>query len=171
MTTPTAIELLAEVQRVGGWLMPKPPDKLTVDLPKPEAARLLPAITERKAELLRLLHGKDEPCPTGDGVYGWEDRTGRWCCGRCQPSEHDRRLRGVSLETLGNRAITLRAPTSDLPAIREWVRTPTGTGEVVLYSADGGEMLVRLFKGCRLAWYGRGDMEGELEWAARERKQ
>lgn len=171
MTAPSAIELLAEVRRVGGWLTPKPPDTLGVDLPPSEMPRLAPLLAQRKHDLLMLLRPLDLPCIACGGMYRWQDRAGAWHCGQCEPDPSARHLRGVSLETLGNRAITLAAPTGDLPAVKEWVRVPGGAeGEVVLYREDGGEALVRLFRGGRLAWFDSAALVSELDWDRKGRQ-
>ncbi|HZT73413.1 MAG TPA: hypothetical protein VE996_07165, partial [Terriglobales bacterium] len=118
-----AAELLAEVRRLGGVLEFRPPDRIHYRLPPEQADRLLPAIREAKPELLRLLAASPrDPDP----------RAARWA--------------GVTLATLGDRAITLTAPARDLPAPREWVKTPAGLGDLICWEASGAEGLVRLFR-------------------------
>lgn len=85
MTAPSAIELVAEVRRVGGSLTPNPDGTLGVDLPTPETKRLLPWLAERKPDLLILLRYPATPCPACDGDRFRPDAVGVWRCDRCEP--------------------------------------------------------------------------------------
>jgi len=159
------MELLAEVRRVGGVLTPKPHDTLGVDLFPADMARLVPLLKQRKYDLLMLLKPLELPCIACGGMYRWQDAAGAWHCGQCEPDPSAHRLRGVSLEALGNRAILLRAPTSDLGEPGSWVRTPAGAAaEVVCYREDGGEVLTRTLRGERLAWYSPEQLSWESDW-------
>jgi len=165
MTVPSAVNLLAEVRQLGGHLRPKNGGKLGVVLPEAEQARLLPAIRERKQDLLMLLRPLELPCIACGGMYRWQDTAGAWRCGKCEPDPRVHRLRGVTLETLGDRPIVLQPPTGDLGAPGSWARTPTGeTMEVVLYRDDGAEVLMRTLKGDRLAWCRPEELRWEIDW-------
>jgi len=85
MTTPSAIELIAEVGRAGGWLTPNPNGTLGVDLPPAETPRLLEAIRQRKHDLLMLLRYPATACPACSGDRYWRDTVGLWRCERCEP--------------------------------------------------------------------------------------
>ena len=165
MTAPTAIDLLAEVARLGGRLTPKPPDRLRVALREPDLSRLLPAIRERKQDLLMLLQRPDT-CPECGGAGWWQTAAGDWRCGTCEPDPRAHRMRGVSLAVLGDRPIATTPPTGDLPMPGSWARTPAGAvAELVLYRADGGEVLMRsLRQPDRLGWYAPETLEWEMDW-------
>lgn len=165
MTTPSALELLAEVGRVHGRLVPRPPNHLEVFVPEIEQPRLLPWLRQRKTDLLMLLAKPEGRCPLGHEPGYWRDPVGRWHCMDCQPNPGWRYLRGVTPAVLGDRPITLEPPTGDLPAPREWVRVPGGeTAEAVLYEASGAEVLVRLLRSEQLRWYPAGEIVSELDW-------
>lgn len=165
MTAPSALDLLAEIRRVGGSLQPNPDGTLGVDLPKPDVPRLVPLIRQRKADLLMLLRPLKMPCLACGGAYRWQDSAGAWHCGNCEPDPRAHILRGVDGASLGNRAITLQPPAGDLPAPGSWAKTPTGeVAELVLYREDGGEVLMRTLKGERLAWYVPEALSWELDW-------
>jgi len=160
----TAIEVLHEVRAAGGSLTPLG-DGLRWRMPVEPPARLAEAVRERKADLLVLLRPLELPCIACGGMYRWLDTVGAWHCGHCEPDPRAHILRGVTLEVLGNRSISLTAPTSDLPAPGSWARTPTGaTVELVLYRADGGEVLTRTLAGERLAWHAPEHLSWEIDW-------
>ena len=64
MTTPSAIVLLDEIRQLGGRLRAKEGGKLGVVLTEPDLSRLLPAVRERKPDLLVLLR---YPATAGGG--------------------------------------------------------------------------------------------------------
>ena len=168
MTAPSAIALLAEVRRAGGVLTPNPDGSLGVDLPAPEMHRLVPLLRQRKPDLLVLLRPLVLPCIGCGGMYRWQGGAGLWHCGRCEPDPSAHRLRGVTLETLGNQPITLQPPTGDLGAPGCWARTAAGdVVELVLYEASGVEVLTRLLKGAHLAWHRPELLHWEWDWEAR----
>ncbi len=159
----TALEVLREVQAAGGSLTPLE-DGLRIRMPAAPPARLLDAIRERKQDLLALLHRPDA-CPECSGMYWWQDSVGLWRCGTCEPDPRAARMRGVTLAILGDRAFCTTPPTGDLPQPGSWARTPAGAfAELVLYRADGGEVLVRTLKGERLLWHRPEDLVGEEAW-------
>lgn len=166
MTAPTALQLIEEVRRVGGYIQPNPDGKtLGVDLPKPEVPRLLPLLRERKYDLLVLLAKPDGRCPAGHEPYYWQDSAGLWHCGRCEPDPRAHGLRGVTAAVLGDRCISLTPPVGDLPAPGYWYRTAAGAvGEVVLYASDGTEVLLRELRTGRLGWYRPETLAGEMDW-------
>ncbi|HZT72895.1 MAG TPA: hypothetical protein VE996_04520 [Terriglobales bacterium] len=169
----TAQQVLAEVQAVGGHLWLLPPDRIGWDLPDAAVPELVPAIRAAKPELLRLLAaGRDDTCPAcGTSTYRWQDSAGAWHCGKCEPDPRADRWEGVTLATLGDRAITLTAPARDLPAPREWVKTPAGLGDLICWEASGAEGLVRLFRPrqgqAALVWFPAERIIGEIEWSRR----
>jgi len=168
MTAPSALELLNEVRRVGGFMQPNPNGTLGVDLPPSATLRLLPLIRQRKTDLLMLLAEPDGPCPACNQRDRWLDAVGQWHCMMCAPNPAWRYLRGVTLEVLCNRAITLQPPTADLGAPGSWARTPNGNAaELVLYEATGAEVLMRSLKGERLAWFRPEDLSWEIDWGWR----
>lgn len=168
MTAPSALELLAEVRRLRGHLRLKPPDKLGVVIPEAEQPRLLPAIRQRKADLLMLLAKPDGACPAGHAPGYWQDAVGQWHCMGCEPSPVWRYLQGVTLEALGNRPITLEPPTADLGKPGGWAHTPTGkTVELVLYESSGAEVLMRYLNDGRLAWFRPEQLMWETDWGWR----
>ena len=59
--------------------------KLGVVLPEAEKSRLLPAIRERKSDLLILLRYPATACPGCGGDRYWRDGVGLWRCGKCDP--------------------------------------------------------------------------------------
>ncbi len=171
MTAATASQLLAEVQRLGGRLVPKPPDGLTVRLPAPPSPELLASLRQAKPEILRLLTAEPpyEPCPAGHPAYWWRLAEGDpWRCGRCEPDPRAARWAGVTLAVLGDREIVLHAPTRDLPTPCEWVQTPAGAANLICYTPDGGEGLCRLFQPrpgqSPFVWVPAGKIIGEADW-------
>ena len=83
----------------------------------------------------------------------------------CEPNPAWHYLRGVTLDVLGDRAITLTAPTSDLPAPGSWAKTPSGAVvELVLYRVDGAEVLMRSLKRDQLAWCEPAPLAWECDW-------
>ncbi len=156
----TAREVLAEVQRLGGRLMPKPPDMIAYELPVRPTPELLEAIRAAKPEILHLL-AAPEPHP--------------WHCRTCHPpTPHCGRWRGVTVTLIGQRKIALEAPAADLPAPHEWVQTPAGAADLLCWTADGAEGLVRLFRPrggqFPLIWFPAERIIGELEWARKGRR-
>ncbi|HUX67165.1 MAG TPA: hypothetical protein VMV31_06730 [Terriglobales bacterium] len=146
MSAPSPAEIIAEVERAGGHLAFKPPNTLSVDLPSGAEPLLLPLLKEHKAEVLLQL----EPlCLKCGGMYRWKDSAGMWHCGYCEPDPGGHLWQGVELADLGGRAFVLTPPTGDLPAIREWVKTPLGWATVLACSLDGGDVFVRLFRPAR----------------------
>ncbi|MGH9477956.1 MAG: hypothetical protein ACRD1A_01885 [Terriglobales bacterium] len=167
MTSPSPIELLAEVLKLGGRLAVKPPGTLSVDLPAGQSARLVPLLRAAKLELMRLLgQPPAEPCAACGGRYWWRaTQAGPWTCGNCQPDPRGRRLQGVTLETLADRAITLTPPASDLPVPGSWARTPAGAAvELVLFEQAGNEVLTRELRSGSLAWFKPGELRWESDW-------
>lgn len=168
----TAQQVIAEVRAVGGQLWFQAPDRVCWDLPQAAAEVLIPAIRATKPDLLRLLAtGRDDTCPAcGTATYRWQDSAG-WHCGRCQPDPRAARWAGVTLATLGDRAISLTPPARDLPAPREWVQTPAGLADLLCWEVSGAEGLVRLFRPRQgqpaLVWFPAEHIVGELEWARR----
>ena len=162
----TAIELLSEFRQAGGRLIPDG-DVLRWQSPVEPPPRLLEALRERKQDLLTLLRPLELPCLACGGMYRWADSAGAWHCGGCEPDPRAHRLRGVTLAVIGDhRAISLTAPTSDLPAPGSWARTAAGTVcELVLYRADGGEVLMRnLRQPEHLAWFDPAAVTWESDW-------
>lgn len=165
MTTPSALQLLSEVARVHGRIVPRPPDHIEVFIPEAEQPRLFPLLRQRKTDLLMLLAKPEGRCPAGHSPGYWQDAVGQWHCMDCEPKPEWRYLRGVTLDVLGNRPITLERPTGDLPAPKEWVRVPGGaTAEVVLYEATGAEVLVRMLRSEQLRWFAAGELLSEMDW-------
>ncbi len=143
----TAGEILAAAQRAGVRVAFKPPNTLSVDLPAAAEPIWLPLLREHKPEIIAALRQPpSEPCPAGHPAYWWRLReTDPWRCGRCDPDPRAARWHGVTLATLGERQIVLRAPTGDLPAVGEWCRLPGGElGDLLAYTPDGSEALLRL---------------------------
>lgn len=168
MTEQSALDLLAEVRRLGGHLRPKDGGRLGVVLPAAEQPRLLPAIRERKHDLLMLLARPEGACPAGHPPGHWQDAVGQWHCLECEPKPAWFYLRGVSLEVMGNRQITLEPPTGDLGRPGSWARTHSGAVvELVLYCADGREVLVRHIRAGRLEWFAPEQLLWEWDWGWR----
>ena len=160
----TAVQVLQEVRAAGGELIPEG-GRLRMRFPSEPPARLQDAIRERKRDLLMLLRPLELPCLACGGTYSWQDSVGAQHCGQCEPDPRARYLRGVTLETLGNRPIVLRPPTADLAAPGSWAKTRAGAVvEAVLYRDDGGEVLTRSLKGERLAWYAPEQLSWEIDW-------
>lgn len=160
----TALQILAEVRAAGGWFRLVDSD-LSCGLGAASAERLEPAIRQRKADLLALLAKPDGACPAGHPGNYWQDGVGQWHCADCEPGPAQRRMRGVDLAVLGNRAISLVPPAADLPARGSWAKAPDGAVcELVLFRADGCEVLTRALKGERLAWYAPEGLHWEVDW-------
>ena len=160
----TATEALAQFRAIGGRLTTDG-ERLRWEAPIEPTPGLLEALRQRKADLLALLTPTAMPCLACGGMFRWQDSAGAWHCGRCEPDPSAHRLRGVTLDTLGNRPIALQPPTSDLGQPGSWVRTPAGAAaEVVLYRADGAEVLTRSLKGERLTWYTPEQLSWEIDW-------
>lgn len=155
--------------------------RLVADVPQPappSAADLLAQLRAHRAEVLAMLQRRaevpDGPCPACGGRYWWRLAEGDgWTCGRCHPDPRAARWRGVTLATLGDRGIVLRAPAGDLPAIGEWCRLPSGAvGDLLAYTPDGSEALLRLFSPPgqpefdppRFIWVEAGRLTGEADW-------
>ncbi len=176
MTPMTAIQAMREVERVGGRLRIAASGNLGVELPDAETPRLVPILRALKPDLLMLLRaGADtsEPCMACGGRYWWRAREGDpWKCGHCEEDPRVGPWRGVTAGDLGARLIVLDPPAGDLPARREWVRTPMGMAEVMAFTPAGDEIFVRLFKPPRgwrpFTWFSGERVIGESE-AARER--
>ncbi len=162
---PSAVALLAEVRRAGGYLTPNPNGTLGVDLPPADMQRLVPLLRQRKADLMVLLQRPEGRCPEGHDPYYWQDPAGAWHCGTCEPDPRAARMRGVTLAVLGERAFTTTPPTGDLPKPGSWARTPAGAvAELVLYQANGGEVLMRELNSGRLAWCAPEQLSWEMDW-------
>lgn len=85
MTAPSAANILAEVRQLGGHMRAKAGGKLGVMLPEAEKTRLLPAIRERKSDLLMLLRYPATACPACNGDRYWRGEVGLWRCAKCEP--------------------------------------------------------------------------------------
>ena len=160
----TASEVLREFRAIGGRLIPAG-EKLRWQSPVEPPPQLIEELRQRKTDLLVLLRSLELPCIACGGMYAWRDSAGAEHCGRCEPDPRAHRLRGVTLETLGSRPITLQPPTGDLPMPGYWYRTPAGAvGELVLYEAAGAEVLLRELSTGRLAWHRPETLVGEMDW-------
>jgi|SRR6185437_11733282 len=165
MTAPSALALLREVRQAHGQLILRPPDTLEVRIAEPYLSRLLPAIRQRKPDLLMLLARPEGACPAAHSGGYWQDAVGQWHCFECEPNPAWRYLRGVTLEIPGNRPIALKPPTGDLAAPGSWAKSPSGeTVEAVLYRQDGREVLTRTLNGERLAWHAPEELLWEIDW-------
>lgn len=80
----TAAQIISEVRAIGGALAPSPNGGILYRLGD-AAPRLLPAIRERKGDLLVLLRYPSTACPTCDGDRFRPDEVGVWRCEACQP--------------------------------------------------------------------------------------
>ncbi|HVA65271.1 MAG TPA: hypothetical protein VNF74_16235 [Terriglobales bacterium] len=160
----TALQILAEFRQAGGRLIPEG-DGLRWESPVQPPPRLIEGARQRKRDLLVLLAKPEGRCPAAHPGNYWQDPAGQWHCMECEPSPTQHRLRGVTLETLGNRAISLVPPVGDLPARGSWAILPSGAAaELVLYRDDGGEVLMRHLGGERLAWFKPEALMWEVDW-------
>ncbi|HUX68641.1 MAG TPA: hypothetical protein VMV31_14230 [Terriglobales bacterium] len=160
----TALQILNEFRQAGGRLIPEG-DGLRWESPVQPPPRLIEAARQRKLDLLVLLAKPEGRCPAGHPQLWWQDSAGLWHCGECEPGPAQHRMRGVDLETLAGRSITLVPPVGDLPARGSWAILPSGAAaELVLYRDDGGEVLMRHLEGERLGWYKPEALRWEIDW-------
>lgn len=143
----------------------------------PEASQVIEQIRAHRADVAAALAAAPPStrCPAGHPPYWWrQHESDPWRCGRCEPDPRAARWQGVTLATLGDRRITLTAPSGDLPVPREWVGTPAGVADLLCWTDDGAEGLVRLFHPrngqCPFIWFPAARIVGEVEWARRERR-
>lgn len=174
MTT-SVLDLIREAEAAGIRLRVEG-DKVKARLPEPPeaVAPILARLREHRAEVRQVLAaaGRNDLCPACNRAeYRWQDAAGRWHCGRCDPDPRAARWAGVTLETLGDRSISLTPPARDLPAPREWVWTPAGPADLLCWESSGAEALVRLLRPrpgqAELVWFPAERITGELEWSRR----
>jgi hypothetical protein len=160
----TALQVLAEFRELGGWLIPAG-ERLLWQSPVEPPPRLIEGLRERKADLLKLLQKPDGPCPECGVPYYWQDSAGQWHCGTCSPDPRAARMKGVSLQLLGDRPISTTPPTSDLPQPGSWARTAAGAVcELVLFEASGSEVLMRGLRSGQLRWFDPLELCWETAW-------
>ncbi len=187
MTSVSVLDLIAQAEHLGIRFVVADGTVKAVGpatLQREQAAPLLDRLRQYREDVRAILASRNEvpadPCPTCAGRYWWRLREGGgWACGRCTPDPRAARWRGVTLATLGDRRIVLRAPTGDLPACGEWVRLPGGAiGDLLAYTQDGCEALVRLFPPPgqpepdppRFVWVESARLAGEPEWCGCRRR-
>lgn len=176
--TETVRDLVSELEDIGvrlevageslraGW----PPS-----VPAESVRPLLARLREHRPEVLALVLQRrtaaaaplvpQERCPSGHPQYWWLDAGGARHCGECVPSPAQRRMRGVDLDVLAGRSITLVAPAGDLPARGSWALLPSGAvAELVLYEAAGAEVLMRNIQDERLGWFRPEALRWEIDW-------
>ncbi|HZT72219.1 MAG TPA: hypothetical protein VE996_01040 [Terriglobales bacterium] len=172
MSTASVLDLIREAEAAGIRLRVDG-DKVKAALPDPPGpvAPILARLRQHRTEVRQALSatGRDDACPAcGTAAYRWQDAAG-WHCGKCEPNPRAARWAGVTLATLGDRAISLTPPARDLPTPREWVMTPAGLADLLCWEVSGAEGLVRLFRPRQgqpaLVWFPSERIVGEIEWA------